>query len=170
MTHVVHSGKIFSHAANARVICLLDRSADSSTVQATHTTATDRLAIGATASISASSPPGLSDGLIGGADEPAAPPRFLCENVRRHRGRGAMSKRERRIKVKAAELARIAAADKERLIQKARKLEKRKAAEEAKGADAQMVDVKKVKRRKIKVRKHHIKIKALVQNKKAMKQ
>lgn len=167
MTHVVHSGKIFSHAANARVICLLDRSADSSTVQATHTTATDRLAIGATASISASSPPGLSDGLIGGADEPAAPPRFLCENVR---GRGAMSKRERRIKVKAAELARIAAADKERLIQKARKLEKRKAAEEAKGADAQMVDVKKVKRRKIKVRKHHIKIKALVQNKKAMKQ
>lgn len=65
MTHVVHSGKIFSHAANARVICLLDRSADSSTVQATHTTATDRLAIGATASISASSPPGLSDGLIG---------------------------------------------------------------------------------------------------------
>ncbi|KAG8469733.1 hypothetical protein KFE25_006188 [Diacronema lutheri] len=80
-----------------------------------------------------------------------------------------MSKRERRIKVKAAELARIAAADKERAIKKARKLEARKAMATSGGDDAKMGDAK-VKRRKIKVRKHHIRIKALSTDKKKMKE
>lgn len=91
------------------------------------------------------------------------------DGARAAEARGGMSKRDRRIKVKKVELARIAAAEKETAIKKARKLEKKKQAAAAKDGDAAMGDATKIKRRKIKLKKHHIRIKALMADKKKMK-
>lgn len=71
-----------------------------------------------------------------------------------------MSKRDRSRKTKTAEIAREIALEKKTAIKKAQKLLKKKSKQDS--GDAKMVDVSKApKRRKVKVRKHVLRIKAL---------
>ena len=79
-----------------------------------------------------------------------------------------MSKRDRSRKTKTAEIAREIAREKSTAIKKAQKLLKKK--EKNASGDAKMEDLAKPKRRKLKVRKHVLRIKALKERKDGMKE
>jgi hypothetical protein len=72
-----------------------------------------------------------------------------------------MSKRDRTRKVKKSEIERAIAADKATAIKKAQKLLKQREKLAKKDVDVEMKDPAKTKRKKIRVTKHHLRIKAL---------